>query len=274
MKKALKRIAAVCAVLVVIALAAGWYLRRQALAVPEFYKPIQSEEQRRAAGDAADKKATGLVSRLNEFTTAERRGEPSHAAQVTFTESELDGLLHKWIKLLNREQDMARYAVDPVIRLRDGKIIVAARVPDLDAVISMHFVPRINEAGRAELTLERIWAGEVPIPQALLGRLRQKVNDGILRDLPQWQARAKIAPDGVANQEAIAATTSKMIAAALNERPAEAVAFVPAYGSKYVPVQFTEINVTPEGLTLTVSPMNAAQRAELLTRIKQPVDLK
>src|SRR5205823_2534515 len=89
------------------------------------------------------------------------------------------------------------------------------------------------------------------------------------RNMPQWQATARIDDAGSANFAAMAATMGRLVFAATENRAAEPVLFLPLVErGRAVPVRVVDVHVSDEKLTLLVEPLTATQRRDFLSRVR------
>jgi len=249
---------------------------------PDFYHRPQLTDQERAD---AFSQATQKIIRTREWAqdlwTSEQRAtvrgqpttaptQPSRSYTVSFSEREVNAYLEQ-ISIRDRwDEKYAKYVKDPTVVLRDGRIILAGTVPDIGAVASFHFAPSIDEQGQFRLTLARVLAGRLPMPDVVWSSQRERVERAIRSRLPEWQQKAQIAPNGVANADAIAADAGKLVLEMLHDRPREPVLFLPFEAKAAVPVRLTEVKVADGELAFTVLPVTPAERAALLERVREP----
>jgi hypothetical protein len=143
-------------------------------------------------------------------------------------------------------------------------------VPEFGRVLSAYFEPKLDEQGMLHCDLETVKLGSLPFPESLLSKKRDKLEAALRAKLPQWQAAAKIDPTGVANSDAKAADLSKIILQILNHEPSPAVIFVQNDTKHTIPVRLTNVTVEKGALTITVQPMTARERVELLEQLRRP----
>ena len=253
---------------------------------PDYYhRPQLSPQERADAADRADEKIIRTRYWANELWAQEQRdivdgagattaaATRTRAAQsytVSFTENELNAFFEKWSN--SWEARYANRVKDPAVVLRDDRIILLGTVSEIGAIASFHFQPLIDDQGRLRLTLESVRAGRLPMPEMIWAAQRDRLVAGLQQRLPAWQSKATIAPNGVANREAVAAHMSKLLFDVLARRPREPVLFLPFEDDgRAVPVQLTSVRITDGELTLTVESMPPADRAALLERIREPV---
>jgi hypothetical protein len=148
-------------------------------------------------------------------------------------------------------------------------IILAGQVKDSGYVVSFHFEPKIDEAGKLSLRLAGSYGGALPVPQSMLNAQFEKIRGVIRQRMPSWQQTAAMDARG-ANNSAVAASMSKLLLSAMDNKPAEPVLFMPDENGRALPLRLVEIKVGEE-LKLTVQPMTPQQRAELLESIRSPL---
>jgi hypothetical protein len=282
--KLLKRLIVVLAVLLgaaLVALAVGIFLFR---AEPTWYHPVAlPAEEREAAAQRATNKLAMIQNQAARARAAERMansttgGEtmttgtlPSDSAiTVTFTDVELNAFFDKWIAWNNWKAAYDPYIADPVLVLDDARLIVAARVKELDTVASLHVRPRVDEQGRLRLEVERVLGGKLPLPESVLGDYRARLSRSIAQRLPRWRAMSALDRTGAPNSPLILATMSGLLVNVLDERPADPVLFLPLVGQRAVPVKLTHVRIEDHAMTLTVEPLDAQDRAALLEHVKR-----
>jgi len=254
---------------------------------PDYYhRPQLSAQERADAANRATQKVIGTSTWANDLQASEHRAildgaagattapatSPNQSHTVSFTEQELNALFEQWSTRV--EQTYAKYVRDPAIALRADRIILVGTVAEMGTVASAHFQPLIDDQGRLLLTLESVRAGRLPMPEMVWAAQRDRAVAALRARLPKWQAGATIAPNGVANADAVAAYLSKLLFDVLAHRPREPVLFLPfdpQRPSSAVPVRLTSVRVTDGELTLTVESMTPADRAALLDRIREPL---
>src|SRR5262249_25132983 len=123
-------------------------------------------------------------------TAPATRADGSHVIEIT--QEELDALLDKWSTVYNWRQGYDQFIEDPRLILRDGSLILAARVKDLGAVASFQFHPEIDQNGQLHLDLTRVAGGRLPLPDAVWRPWRDRIVNALQRRLPTWRREAKI----------------------------------------------------------------------------------
>jgi hypothetical protein len=189
---------------------------------------------------------------------------------VRFTEQELNAAFNKWGALYHWDEKYGQSISDPRIVLHGGRVIVAGSVTDMGAVVSLHFQPQVQPDGRLRFDLVRVLGGRLPLPQSMFDSYRDKIEAKVRAALPGLQHGATIAPDGSANEKAVAAAMSKLLLRVLHGQADDAVLFLTANQGSQVPVKLTGVDIDGKSIATTVELMNAGERAALLERIKAP----
>jgi uncharacterized protein YpmS len=250
---------------------------------PEWYHPRQLDPAvwEQAAQSATNKLATihNEAARIRrDERMAERSKDPAPTAAtapitVSFTEDELNAFFDKWAGWNEWKAKYESHITDPVILLDNGRIILAAKVKDLNTVASLHFEPRITRNGELDLQLVRILGGNLPLPEMVLSTYQNRLRASLLARLPRWRQTAKMDSSGAPNMSAVAAEMSTLALHMLSHEPAEAVLFLPMMDAQLkarsVPVRLTDVQIAGHTLTLQVRPMSASEREELLRRMRE-----
>lgn len=298
MKKWIRRISLGVALLLVIVLGASLWSFYMLRGTPDWYQPpTLSAEEREAAANRVDQRLLDTVSWASEMQARQTRQraestaaaetananstnglpasrpatEPSNLKTISFSEAELNAFFQKWSQANKWDSILNNYMTDPVLVIHEGRIIIAGKLKEIDAVASMHFEPSIDANGKFHLKMARMLGGRLPLPTSLFGKYRDRITAGLQRRLPLWQQQANIDASG-ANSQAVYAGMSKLLIDALNDRPAEPTIFLKTTGSANLPVRLHEVSVQDKTLTLSVEPLTSAERADLLDRIREPFD--
>jgi hypothetical protein len=274
-----KRILLIIAILltgVLAVLAASYYLMK---GVPDWYHPRhQTAQQRDNAARSAEQKLADVQNWAADAQAAEiraRSGRPATtptSATVTFTEDELNAFFYKWAEFYHFQDRYGQYLSEPVLVLQDNRLILAAQAQKLDAVVSFHFEPSVDDQGQLHLKLVRVLAGRLPMPDALWSSQKSRLERSIKAHLPRWQQDAIIDPSGIANDNAVMAGMGKLILHLLNNQPSQAVIFLPIIqnaGIRKVPVRLLDVSIAPHALTLTVDRLTSSERTEYLQQLRQ-----
>jgi len=271
--KMLKRLLLVLAILLigaVVAASVGYYMLKRR---PSFYHSYKwTGDERSVVNQRAVDKLTQTRNFAAEAAAKERQAavkgttRPGDAKpmMVTFSEEELNAFL-----LHNFKERLDDYVDDPGIFLGDGTIILAGQIKDSGYVVSFHFEPKIDEAGKLHLRLVKSYGGALPVPQSMVSSQFERVRAALKRHIPSWQESATLDARG-ANNSAVAASMGKLILNALDDKPADPILFMPDDSGKSLPLRLVDIQVGKE-LTLTVQPLTPEQRAELIKSIRSPL---
>ena len=271
--KWMKRLLLVLAILLigaVVAASVGYYMLKRR---PSFYHSYKwSGEERSVVNQRAVDKLTQTRNLAAEAAAQERQAavkgttRPSQSVPmtVTFSEEELNAFL-----LHNFKDRLDEYVDDAGIFLKDGMIILAGQIKGSGYVVSFHFEPKIDESGKLHLRMVGSYGGALPVPQSMVNSQFDRVRSALRVRIPGWQESATLDARG-ANNSAVAASLGKLILNALDERPADAVLFMPDDSGKALPLRLVEIRVGKE-LMLTVQPLSAEQRAQLIKSIRSPL---
>ena len=285
-RKWLRRILLLIATFMVVLLGGVMVAVLMVRSRPSFYRPLQLTPAQRAdaAKSAEDKfiKIQNEAARTHAAETARRHraatastsqpivfnGEP---VTISFTEAELNAFFEKWSNFQNWKAGYEPYMEEPAVILRDGRVILAAKLKEPELVVSLHFEPSIDQNGQLKLELARILGGVLPLPEAMIAKHQQRLTSGIARRLPAWQQSADIDAGGAVNSNAIAASMAKLLIHVLRHEPAEPVLFLPVFGQTgSVPVRVQNVVVDEGELTVTIQPISREEQVELLKRIRMP----
>jgi hypothetical protein len=246
-----------------------WYVRHK-LAPQEVEAAASRAEQHIQAtlSWAQDRQAEALHNGQSHVDAA---AQDPGALEIVFTEDELNGFFEKWDATFGWSERYRAYLTDPEVVLRDGRLILAATVNDLGAVLSVEFQPRLSE-GKLYLPVTRVLAGRLPLPRAMWERYRGRAEECIRKSLPQWQGSAELTPRDGANADAVKAAMGELVLSALTDQPAAPILFVPYSMSgrpRSLPVKFTELKVSDQKLSLRVQPIDAQENRAFLSAIRQ-----
>ena len=123
------------------------------------------------------------------------------------------------------------------------------------------------------MKLVGILGGKLPLPRdTVIGPMRDRVIKQIAQTLPAYQQRADVTQEGAVNGDAVKALLCEMLLQTLNDQPAAPVVCLPLFsrGNRMSPFKVTNVSIVDNTLSFTVMPLNASERTELLTQIKQP----
>ena len=284
--KSLARILACVLVIAAIGAAVGWYLLR---GKPTWYvaAPVDPVAQQAAAVRAENQlkrtidwaasqqaQERAAIHAARGASPASTNPSPSPAKRpsltVAFTEQELNAAFEKWEAAYGWKSAYGEHISDPRIVLHDGRLIVAGTVKDTGTLVSLHFQPKMDQQRRLQFELVRILGGRLPLPEAAFDRYREQLEQRLRGSLPELQRGARIAPDGSANEKAVAAAFAKLGLRVLDRRPEEAFLFLPANQGSRMPVKLADVKIEGKSITMTVQTMTPQERTALLERIREP----
>ena len=250
---------------------AEWLLVRR---TPAWYGPETRTPAQRAT---AARTVEDTLVRLHNWSAV--RAQPSAATApaatypLSFTDAQLDAFFDKWAAFRDRRATIEQYVHDPRLVVQDGHLILVGQLKETGLVVSLFIQPAVAADGRLRLTLDRVVAGVVPVPDAFFAAQRASLERTLAADLPAAQAAARLDADGLANGPAATASMNQMLLAMLRGQPAEPVVFVPvtaAGASPLLPVRVTAVTAQDHTLTLTAQAMTLAERRALLGVIETP----
>jgi hypothetical protein len=260
----------------VLALAVGgssWWLSR---GEPEWYQPKQADpEELAAASDRAEKQIERTLSwaqdqqayTVSHAISAKAPTQPTSSTDIKFSQTELNGFFQKWDTTFGWSNSYGSYVADPMVVLRDERLIVAGRVKELGAVISVELWPRL-ENDQLQISVTRVLAGRLPLPRPLWSRYITAISNTVEGNLDNWRAAAEISPRG-ANSPAVSAAMGELLIDALHDRPSSPVVFLPIAGSsRSLPVQIIGVSIDNETLSLTVRPLSTDEQQMLLAHVR------
>jgi hypothetical protein len=258
----------------------GLHLLRGA---PEWYRPrMATTEEMQAAAERAEHKFIHTLNTMAEAHAREDRARhehdsasassPGEPVEISFTDDEINAFFLKWADSHGLEERFGDSLSDPMVVLRENRLILAGMVEEMATVVSLHFAPGLDEEGQLRLRLLQVRGGRLPLPPAVWHRSVQKLTQSLQNRLPELQRQAEIAPDGASNEAAINAAMTKLLLRVLNDEPAEPVVFLPVHNKgRGVPVRLTRVGVADDELQLTVQRMTPPERRALLQRIREPL---
>ena len=273
---------AIVAVLVILLTALGY---RRLHGVPDWYtvrtfsaEQLQKLEQAaenkfiNAQNWAAEHRAIESANRKQGTTQSSTEPtaatKPADTTTIELTEEEVNALFQKWLARSGYVDKLKKYLVDPVLVIRDGRVIVAGTLAEMNTLASVHFEPKVTAEGNLDLRLVKVLGGKLPLPKAVWSSQREKIIQAVAKHMPGWARAASIDDSGIANTDAINVALTRMLVHVLNDEPSEPVIFLPVIQRGAVPARLTDVAVEDETLSLTVTPMTPAEREAFLAKLK------
>ena len=273
---------AVAVTLVVLAAAAGVgaVLWRRANAVPDFYAraPLTGEDRLEAIASVERKLGDfqgsfGQAVARQRSAAGEAAGEDEEVvpaepepATLAFTADELDTYFTKWLDDNGYREGFARHLADPRLAVHDGNLVVAGTMPAFrDAVVSLHLLPSVNDAGRVRLELAGAYAGRLPLPAAAFDIFRDKSAAALRARLPVLKADAANDPDAGLNDAAVSlAVNAELLALIEDKRLDDLVLFPRLLDFGRIPARVATMEVVGEELELGFLPLTPDERQSLI----------
>ena len=280
MKKFLKVLGVVVLLLVVAAGGAAFYLYRTANSAPDFYQTLPlSGAERLKAIESVERKVLNLQGDLDRAyaraqagaTTGTTAVEPAAATSVSFTGPELDTYFTKWLVDGGYADNLAKYMTGPRIAVQDGHVIFAGQMKEFGAVVSLRFLPVLQDDGSARLKLDGTYVGRLPVPDSTFDAFRAKTVNALSGNETALRRDATIDPKtGQASESAMILTMQRQLVELIDGREVSPlVIFVPAAGRSRVPAAVSRMSVTGDEVTLGVEVMPPDARAELLDSLEK-----
>jgi hypothetical protein len=270
-----------------IAVASGYsvYLAR---GTPDWYAEAPpAESVRAAAANESDQKLAELLSYASDVAAAQRRrdltggGTPADIIgpkTITFSELQLNAFLAKWsVPLKGVASQVSRYIANPKVVLLSGRLLIAGNLPSSGilshTVESVEFDPSIEADGQFSLELSHVYCGRLPVALALINGPRHKLTSQLQTSIPQWESRAAVSPQGVANRYAFDAALGKTLLAGLKGYATDSIVFLPCDLTdfrRFVPVRLTQVSLADRSVTFAMRPLSDFELKELLKDYQSP----
>ncbi len=297
MKKFLKIAAVVVLLLFVAAAGVALYAWRGMRAVPAFYEsePLAGAERLEAI-ESVERKVLnlqGVLDRAYARATAGKAPETASSGSATrpagppdpdplfgesadqepisvsFTGPELDTYFNKWLEESGYGPRLEQYMTNPRIAVQDGRVILAGRMADFNAVVSLHFLPIADPDGTVHLRLDGIYAGRLPLPEMAFEEFRDRTVAALAENMPQMRRGADISAEGFANEDAIFLASQAQLIELLEGREVETMrTFLPLPGRGWIPARVSELEVADHELTLAVELLTPEERQALLRELR------
>jgi len=261
-----KRILLALAILLTLGIvlsATGIYLYRHP---PAWYAPkSMSDEQRLANARSAEDK---MVRTYNWASQQSKATAPVQvgATTVTFSADEINAFFEKWEVL--GDPRWQRFVADPMVVIQENRLVLAGLFRPMNTIVSLHFEPGLDEKGQLHLGLKKILGGRLPLPTSFFLRERSLVTNGVGPELARWKREARLDGRGTANDAMIAAAMTELFLTVFEDRAAEPVVFLPVNEGRAMPAKLVNLQIRDASVTLTVQPMNLAERKKYLTKVK------
>jgi hypothetical protein len=267
---------------------ASLYSVHLARGTPDWYAEAPpSESTRAAAANESDQKLADMLSYASDIAAAHRRrlrtgpGNPADIIgpkTLTFSELQLNAFLAKWSSpLQGAASQVSRYIANPKVVLLDGRLVIAGNLPSAGilshAVASVEFDPAVQADGEFSLSLSRVYCGRLPVAMALIGNPLRRLTAQLQTSIPQWESRATLSVDGIANRYAFDAAMGKTLLAGITSNAGESIVFLPCDLTdfrRFVPIRVTGVTLADRSVTIDLRPLSDDELKTLSSELHAP----
>jgi hypothetical protein len=249
---------------------------------PSWYRQTDATVSEQGAGRAFEKLA-GIhtwAAQRHAWDWARSKGnrplvkEPAAELTVVITQDDVNSLLGKWYESIAEEKVSGRRLADqlqmPRIRITEDRITLAGTVPPLGGrVVSVDLHPGLTADGKIDLQLMGVRSGSVAIPELAWGKLRDMAIDQLPGIIKQFRSGASMDRGGGMSLEGASVVLARQGMDVLGHRPTVNVLLLPVLSDNVaMPARVSNSKLQMGSLTLTLTPLNAQEREELLKRAK------
>ena len=280
-KKWLIRIGVVA--LLVLAAAGGYlyYVWSGTTTVPTYYAAERlTGDDRLEAIASVERKIGNFQGDLGQAVAAQQSAAVEEEAaaepvELQFEAAELDTYFEKWLADNGYADAFGKYLAEPRLVLNEGRLVLAGRAEmgGMTSVVSMHFLPSVGEGGQAQLELEGVYAGTVPLPDRAVAPMREKAAAAIDKRLPSYVDDAGFEDNGSANKAAVDLAIDRQLGRILDGLPVEdLILFPPLLNRGPIATRVTDLSIADGVMTLRLVPLAEAERVAYLEAIKADPD--
>ncbi|MFT3785324.1 MAG: hypothetical protein QM770_04050 [Tepidisphaeraceae bacterium] len=220
---------------------------------PVWFKPITMTEQER--GDYFTQATKQLFDLANSVDKAAVSTRPSDS---TFTLTLTEPQVHAYYESITQRSDVARMidskVKDSQIRLRDGQIIVAGRVPGIDSVVSARFsIDTQSDKKGPVFRLDGIYGGSLPLPDSVFAAQKEAALRAIDSEVNRLRGQMKLDPP---DDKALQVLTATNMVDLLNGKPVDSLVILKrgaSAGQSYARVIDAKINDGTATLTFRLA---------------------
>lgn len=271
----IRRLLAICLGIVLGLGLLTWWGYERTNAVPQWYsEKVMTPEEMQVASGRAMQKIAGVMSWAGERRAAQIRqtNGSKDTMHVTFSEDEINAVLLRWMELSGWRDRIERHAQSPQVRFDGKRLIVGARVTQLNRIVGAHFQPDVKD-GRLDMRLQQLTAGSQWVPLVFLGSYIDKAEKGLRAKLPGLQKKAALGPQGDANIEALTVSFSLMVLDILDEKSSDPRVFIQAGpdSRQRIAVQVLEIYVEGGELHVVARALKPDEQQQMLDDLKKPL---
>ena len=302
MKKFIKRILLLIAICMVLCLGVLIYSYNLARGIPVWYQPHRlSDAQEHAEENQANQDLMTLLSYASDVTAAQRRAyhHPNEAAAgqlppdpkpktFTVSEDEANAFFESLTEgspdqstapllPVNAGRKLSKYLIDPRLAISGNRLIFAATVNRdgmlKGTVLSVALIPLLDDQGQLHLTIDGIYAGRLPIPQSMLGTLKDQIAQDLRDRIADVQEDADVYKDGTLNRPAAETATMQLFLNCLDDQTSPPFIYLPAeLGSTQiaVPLKLTDVYTANDSLTFTLEPLTPQELDSIPSLVLPP----
>ena len=160
---------------------------------------------------------------------------------------------------------------DPDLILDEGRLILVGHVKEMDALVSVHFEPKLSDDGHLQMDVVRAMVGSLPLPDWTWSAYKEKLSKSLTASIEKDRPKAEISrKDGTANAQAASVMMDLLLLHAFNQEPSEPVLFLPQdpVHHRWLPVKVTAISIKDKTLSLTVESLTPEYREVLRQKIR------
>lgn len=252
----------------------AWHYLR---GIPSYYRTFKwNQAERTALNQSAVAKFTKTRNQAAAHWSAEvqagnngstrpatRANEP---LEIALTEEEINAFLDH-----NFQETFSQWVKNPGVYLQDGQIILAGEVKEFGYVASFHFEPKIDKEGRLDLRLAKAMGGRLPLPRWMLESKIEKLRASLREKMPNWQRDATMDRYGASDRNLVKAAFGKMLLNVMDEKPSEALLFLPGENKKALPVRIKSITIEKRTIEMSLRPLTPEERQATADKIKEPL---
>jgi hypothetical protein len=269
---------------VVILLLAGfagflWYTAGGMRAVPAFYEvpKLTGQDRLDALANVERKFANfqnAFAADVAKEASAEDIAQPVEPAVIAFESSEIDAYFDKWLRDNGYTERFSQHLGEPRLLLHEGHVVMAGRkeVPYLgQVVVSIRFLPSINDNDKATLAFDGMQAGTTSLPDTYVQEMREASLGALSESTPEEREAIAIEDDGTTNDVGIRVAIDRQLRRLLAGEPVEdLVLFPPVIGRGNVAAKVTAFEIEENQLKLGFVPLTHEERVALVADLKQP----
>jgi len=270
MKKWLRRIGLVLAILLVAVAIAAFVIHRRASRVPEWYAqaklPIPDDKnlENKIVWPLQNFAAQASTGNIDAKLPEQKR------TTVVLTANQINALIAKWSNSMGIEARMSEHVRDVRVRLSEGKITIAGEAVEQKRIVSIVLQPKQSALGYGQLAMDSIRIGDATLPLVALGNQQTQLNDALARRATAMQDKLSIDDRGLATRQTADIYYTSLLTRLFSGQDADAFAFLATKQDLDHPVatRVREMKVEEGQVTLTLEILSPADRESLVEKLK------